>query len=302
MVAYLHHYSLTKWDKSHLIIKHYNMKKNKIFSFLLLATAVLFITSCTKDENAPILGPSLTVTESLSGSTGGSFEITQGAPLVFAWETRKGDEKLSTFSLTETGANTDSSIPTTVGGHDLPYSLSGNDRDNYVDTLSLPNAGTNVGTTKYTFSVVDAGGQSRSVSFDVTVNQALSTTPLSDPIPFVWTRVAGADATGLSQFGLKWTENTSTSAIVAKDNATTMVNLGSIAWTDIQTKGDLNAAIADGNSIIEYQGVSATANGTYDDVLGVIYNEVNYIIHITNGNVTTGSAGTTISITGQYKN
>ncbi len=279
------------------------MKKNKILSILFLATAVLFITSCSKDENAPILGPSLTVSESVSGSSGGSIEITQGAPLVFAWETRKGDEKLSTFSLSETGANLDNPVPTTVEGHDLPYSLTGDDRDIYVDTLSLPNAGTNLGTTNYTFSVVDAGGLSRSVSFDVTVNQALGSTPLSDPIPFTWTREGANPGTGLEPFGLKWTQNSSTSAIVAIDNATTMVDLGDItSWIALQTKGDLNAAIEDGNAIETYQGVSATTDGTYDDVLGVIHNDVNYIIHITSGAVTTGGAGTTITISGQYKN
>lgn len=277
------------------------MKRNKIFSLFLLATAVLFVTSCTKDEDDPILGPSLTVTESLSGSTGGSIEITQGAPLSFAWESRKGDDNLKTFSLTQTGANVQFPAPTTYAGHELDYSISGSDKSTYVDTLAFSSAGTNLGTTKYTFNVVDAGGQSRSVSFDVTVTEALSSSPLSDPVPFTWTRVAGADGTGLAQFGLKWTQNTSTSAIVAIDAATTMVNLGSIAWTDIQTKGDLNAAISDGSSIVKYQGVSATANGTYDDVLGVTYNDINYIIHITSSSVTTSGSGTTIAISGQYK-
>lgn len=278
------------------------MKRNKIFSLFLLATAVLFITSCTKDEDSPILAPSLSVNETLSGSSGGSIIITQGAPLLFAWESRKGDKNLKTFSLSMTGANIVSPVPKTFGNHQLPYTLSGNDKDNYRDTLSFVSAGTNLGVTNYSFSVVDADGQSRSVAFDVTVKEALSTTALSDPIPFTWTRVAGADGSGLAQFGLKWTQNTSTSAIVAIDNATTLVNLGGIAWTDIQTKGDLNAAIADGNTITTYQGVSATATGNYNDVLGVVHDGVNYMIHVTKGTVSTGGAGTTIAITGHYKN
>lgn len=279
------------------------MKKNKFISLFLLGTAVLFVTSCSKDENSPpVLGPSLTVTESLSGSTGESFEITQGASLLFAWESRKGDNNLATFSLTQTGANPTNPIPETYNGHQLPYSISGDDKSIYVDTLAFVNAGTNLGTTNYTFSVVDGNGQSRSVSFDITVNEALSTTALSDPIPFTWLREGGSAGNGLDQFGLKWTENSSSSAIVAIDNATSMVNLGSVAWIDLQTKGDLNAAIADGNSITTYQGVSVTANGTYDDVLGVTHEGINYILHITGGTVTTGSAGTTIAISGQYKN
>lgn len=278
------------------------MKKRRFFTLALLGLAVVFASCSKDDEEEPPLGPSLTVNELITGATNGSIEITQGEPLVFAWETRKGDSKLSAFSISQTGANVESPVPDTYAGHELPYNLSGDDKNNYVDTLSFTNAGTNLGTTNYTFSVTDGAGLSTSVTFNVTVVEAESETPLSEATPFTWTRVGGSAATGLDQFGLKWTENTSTSAIVAIDEGTTMVSLASSDWNTITNHGELQNAIDNGTTITSYTGVSATQNGTYDDVLGVTHDGVNYLIHVTTGTVTTGSSGTTIAISGMYKN
>jgi hypothetical protein len=81
-----------------------------------------------------------------------------------------------------------------------------------------------------------------------------------------------------------------------------MVELTPADWSSIATQEDLASAISSGTSVTEYRGVSSSANGTYDDVLGVNYNGVNYILNITQGAVTTGTAGTTITINGEYKN
>lgn len=271
----------------------------KILKFLgLLLASTLAFTSCEPTEENP-LPPSLSMVELTSGSTGGTITINQGQDLVFTWEARKGSADLDVFSVEAVGVNSPSSIPTSEDGNTFPYDLPNSADENYVDTLVFSNAGTALGNTTYTFTVTDTDGETTSVEFTVTVEAA--TTPLGSAQAFTWTRVGGNAATGLSQFGLEWTSNSSTSAIVKSDAATKMVDLGSAAWTSITTKEGLDAAISDATGINEYTGVSAQQDDTYDDVLGVRHNGTNYLIHITNGEVSTGTAGTTITITGEYK-
>lgn len=278
------------------------MKKRRFFTLALLSAAVILISSCSKDDddNEP-LGPSLTVTESLTGSTGGAVEITEGAPLVFAWETRKGENDLETFSISQTGSNVTNPLPETYQAHEIPYDVTGDDKSIYIDTIAFNNASINPGTTNYSFTVTDEAGISQTVSFDVLVEEADTITELIEPILFTWTREGSDPATGLEIFGLKWTQNTSTSAIVAIDEATKLVNLGSSAWDDIQTQGELADEIDMAAEIDTYEGVSVTENDVYDDVLGVRHDNINYLIHITDGTVVTSTSGTTVSISGAYK-
>jgi hypothetical protein len=272
----------------------------KITKYLALAFAGLFaITSCTDDDETS-LAAFLTVTEAGSGSTGGAITITQGETLSFAIDSRKGDSDMETFAISISGVNTVNPIPTSLQGNSFPYTLSNADDETYLDTVVFVSAGNNLGNTVYTFTVTDKDGNTDEVSFNVTVDAG--TTALSSPSAFTWTRVGGAAATGLDQFGLKWTSNSSTSAIVALDAGTKMVELTPADWSSIATQEDLASAISSGTSVTEYRGVSSSANGTYDDVLGVNYNGVNYILNITQGAVTTGTAGTTITINGEYKN
>ncbi len=276
------------------------MKSRNLFSLGLAAVLLLSTASCSDDdtEDTP-LSARLDVTEVGTGSIGGDVSIEQGTPLAFAFDARKGATDLETFSVSVTGVNVVNPIPTSYGGKTYPYELSNDDDEIYIDTLAFINGGLNLGTTSYTFTVTDGNGASKSTSFDVTV--VSGTTSLSSPQPFTWQRVGGANGIGLSQFGLKWTQNSTTNAIVAIDNATTMVDLGTASWANITTQQALNSAINSGTSISQYTGVSATVNGNYNDVLGVIYNGVNYILRVEEGIVTTGGAGTTITINGQYK-
>jgi len=272
----------------------------KITKYLAFALAGLFaFSSCTEDGDES-LAAFLSVTEAGSGSTGGAITISQGEALTFTIDARKGDSDMETFAISVSGANTVNPIPTSLQGNDFPYTLSNSDDEIYADTVVFVNAGANMGSTIYTFTVTDQDGNTDVVTFNVTVDAG--TTALSSPAAFTWKRVAGANATGLAQFGLKWTSNSSTSAIVAVDAATTLVELSSASWTSITTQEDLSSAISAGTTITEYRGVSATQNNTYDHVLGVTHNGTDYLIHITQGTVTTGGAGTTITITGEYKN
>ena len=272
------------------------MKKLSLLGISLALT--LGFTSCEPNDDNP-LPPSLNMTEETSASTGGALTINQGQDLVFTWDSRSGSAKLETFSVEVVGANAPSPLPSSEAGNTFPYEVSNDDDESYVDTLVFNNAGTSLGQTAYTFTVTDQDGETNSVEFNVTVEAA--STPLGSAQSFTWERVGGNDGTGLAQFGLEWTSNSSTSAIVKTDAATKMVDLGSAAWTSITTKERLSAAISDASGINEYTGVSAQQNDTYDDVLGVSHNGTSYLIHVTNGDVSSGAAGTTITITGEYK-
>ena len=81
-----------------------------------------------------------------------------------------------------------------------------------------------------------------------------------------------------------------------------MMELPSGTWNSITTREELAAAMSIGTTITQYTGVSVTASGTYDDVLAVSTNGVNYLLHITAADVQTGGAGTTVTIGGKYKN
>lgn len=275
------------------------MKKTKFFTLALLSAAVVFTTSCSDDDDAP-LAPSLSITETTTGTSGGSVEIEEGQELEFAWESRKGDNNIKTFSLSISGSYSTTDLET-YGEHQLPYSVSGGDRHTYVDTIAFPSAGLNLGSTNYTFTVSD-GTNSKSVSYNVTVvTPEAETTPLSEAESFEWKRVGGNDGQGLSAFGLKWTDNLGGKAIVAIDGSV-MYNLPSASWTSLETQEDLAAAMSAATSIQKYEGVSTDASANYDDVLAVSYNDTNYLIHVTSSDVSTGAEGTTIKIYGEYKN
>lgn len=272
------------------------MKKAKLFALGMLSFSLVFLTSCEDDEDS--LGPSLTVTELGSGSTGADITIVEGEALTFSWDARKGDRDLEAFRVSLTGTNA-GTIPMSRGGNSFPYDIANADDETYQDTLDFPNAGLNQGVTSYDFTVEDRDGNTTTVSFRVTVEA--STSPLSSPQSFTWERVGGNDGTGLAQFGLAWTSNTATSAIVTTDAATKMVALNSGDWNGITTAQALAAAIDAGSGINRYEGVSSQQSGSYDDVLAVRHNGVDYLIQVQNGTVSTGGSGTTITITGQYK-
>lgn len=261
---------------------------------------MLFVTSCSDDDDDPPapVRPSFSVVESTTGTSGGEMTIVQGEPLVFAWDARRGDNDLETFEITSSGSNAASPIPTSYEGHTFPYEIEDVNEEIYIDTVAFTN-NQNLGLTTYTFSVIDEAGRRRDATFDVTVVSSM--TELSAPQDFQWTRVGITPAIGLDQFGLKWTSNSDTSAIVTMDEATRMVMLDVADWVDIETAEDLEIAIENADAITQYTGISVEQDGTYNDVLGVRYDDTYYILNIQEGTVTTGDLGTTIVVQGQYK-
>lgn len=128
-----------------------------------------------------------------------------------------------------------------------------------------------------------------------------NTTPLSEAKDFEWKRVGGTAATGLDQFGLTWTSNTGTSAVIKK-GADKFVELNPENWTNFTTLEDIVAAIDAATDMDRWEKVSSEASKSYDLTLGTIKDGKYFLIHVENGKVTTdATVGTTIVITGKYK-
>lgn len=285
------------------------MKKRKLFTIGLIAVALIF-TGCNDDDDDdpdPVLGPSLEVVETNTGSDGGGdVIIAQGESLQFAWDARKGAEDMETFDVVVTGVNNPSSLPMSSEGQTFPYDMDSDDDEVYVDTLTFINAGTSIGVTNYTFTVTSEDGTQTSVSFDVTVEMSAEVLETFD---FTWVRDGADPATGLDQFGLEWENNIGGEAIVAQDNATIFVEMSANDWNTVQTKEELTEAILDsdnaGNAFPNgrYTGIeTGPATQSYNDYLGVINDDEPYIIYVQNSTVDVGGGGTLIEVTGEYKN
>jgi hypothetical protein len=290
------------------------MKKRRFFTIGLLAIGLVF-TGCNDDDDDdtfdPVLGPSLEVSELNNGVTGGGdLTINQGESLRFAIAADEGAEDMDEITISITGANVTANIPESSEGNVFEngtYSLNGSEEEMFRDTLEFLDAGTQIGVTNYTFTVNDDNGASSSVTYTVTVESSADLVT-SD---FTWQRTGNTDGTGLDQFGLAWEDNLDiggeVSAIVKTDEATVFVQLDAEDWL-IDNSGELTMAINDadsGGDAIPAQGytnVSAEQDDNYDDYLGVIYLGEPYILHIQEADVASVSAGTQITIMGQYKN
>lgn len=73
-------------------------------------------------------------------------------------------------------------------------------------------------------------------------------------------------------------------------------------WTSFTTLEDIVAAIDAASDMDRWEKVSAEASQSYDLTLGTIKDNKYYLIHVTEGEVSTdATVGTTIVIIGQYK-
>jgi hypothetical protein len=267
------------------------MKNFKLLMIFIVALG-LAATSCSKDdeETTPV---NVTPTINFKGGTGYISEdatVTAGENFtigITANSNGNSGEKLQSVRYTVTSNNQiileqDSVFNETSYSWDYTFSLS------------------SAGEAVFMFEVTDKDGEKNNVSLTITAEPA--TTPLGDATDFTWTREGGNDGTGVEAFGLKWTKNLKVvSAVIEKDAATKMVQLSADAWTMYTTMEDLMAAVDAAEDMADYRGVSVEANGTYDDVLGVIYNGEYYMIHVSSATVETGTAGTTVNIYGQSK-
>ncbi len=279
------------------------MKKFKLFALLFLAGTMVF-TSCNKDEEEIALP---TITFSGASSYEIDFADSTTTRIVYNVDV-KADGKVDQFTITEKKYLSDNTTVSTAYDSDKTDDFKGETAKTYnFDKTFIAGdfvvEGKEVSKIEYIYSVTDKEGKNVEKICTVTKKQQAVTTPLSDATDFTWQRVGGAAGTGLSSFGLKWTSNAKeTHAQITKDTAEKLVILTAADWTNITTKEDLAAAVEAGTDADVYDGVSTTASGTYDDVIATKVGNEYFLIHITSGDVQTGNAGTTVTITGQSKN
>lgn len=256
--------------------------KKTILLFAAMALVTLgFFTSCDP-AGTDDLPPVITITE----PTADTIEVEIGSAVTFK-VSLSSDNTLKDFkTLSNPGGITFTNDSKTFTGTS----------DEVVEVTATVTSEAAVGTPiVITFTVNDEKGTSNAKKVIVPKSS------LSAAQAFEWKRVGGADGEGLAMFGLTWTSNTATSAVI-KQGATKFVKLPNDAWTTITTAEELKAAIDAAANIEKWEEVSATANKTYDISLGTIKEGTYFLIHVTNGKVETATAaGTPITITGEYK-
>ncbi|MFA9389075.1 MAG: hypothetical protein ACERKD_04680 [Prolixibacteraceae bacterium] len=249
-----------------------------------IALFAIIFTSCTEDIISD-LAPEIIITAPVADTT-----------QVFIGDTL-------TFNVSLSSENTLSSFQTLTGTPGIDIT-DGNAQYTTETTASL-SVGTIVtdvitdGTViEISFTVVDKNKQTTVKKYILAKSKA---TPLTEAADLTWERKGGTAATGLDMFGLTWTSNTATSAIIKK-GAEKFVQLEAATWMTIDSKETLMEAIDTAENMDQYEGISSTENKTHDITLGTIKEGTYYLIHITNSTVSVDAVvGTTITIVGQYK-
>lgn len=255
--------------------------KKTILLFAAMALVTLgFFTSCDP-AGTDDLPPVITITE----PTADTIEVEIGSAVTFK-VSLSSDNTLKSFQvLNDTDGVTFTNDSKTFSGTS----------DEVVEvTATVTNAVEAGKKIVLTFVVNDEKGTSN-VKKVIVAKSSLSAAQA-----FEWKRVGGADGEGLAMFGLKWESNTGTNVVIS-NGATRFVKLPNDAWTTITTADQLKAAIDGAANITKWEEVSSQASKSYDFSLGTLFEGTYFLIHVTNGKVETAAAGTTITITGEYK-
>ena len=264
----------------------------------IFAIAGLGVTACDQSGTDEIVYPSfekVTLEERTDGTFFGRFDVTCA----------------QTSSLKEvTASYTYGSTTISIPDQDLDITKGKNYEWTVKLTVPVEAEGTRVSKITLSATVKGSNGGTKSQSFDTPAKddptpEEPGETDLSAAAAFSFKRVGGQAATGdLSKFGLKWPENVlaATNVSLQKDGASKFVELAAADWSNITTQEALKEAIDKASDMKAYTGISADKGQDYDVVLGVINEDVYYMLHITKATVATdATVGTTIEITGQYK-
>jgi hypothetical protein len=262
------------------------MKKINLLFLMLGLVSLTFLSSCGEDDGSE-LSPILTITPS------GSLQLIEGEEFtveVVAGENPTSKKRLETLTVVSDGG-----VNETITIQAATYSSS--------LTFTVPPART--AAYSFTFTVTDRDGLTAVRTLSVTsVEEAPLETPLSAPASFQWQRVGGTTSSSadLALFGLTWSSNSTTNAIIASGPSVKLVQFNAAEWNNITTVEELEAAVDAATAITQYTGVSSQASNTYNDVIATKNGSTYYLINVLTGTVTTGTAGTTITVTGNYKN
>ncbi len=252
--------------------------------------ALMGVTTSCEDNTTPGMGPTLSLKQTDS-TISTSATVEPSSKMMFYVVAQKGDVNLESFTvINDLGSDLN---PFPLEGSTLPDKSA----FNQIVTITAP---ADEGDYNYTFILTDKDGlQDKQM---VTIAVASASTPLSDAQTTEWQRVGGADGTGLSSFGLKWTSNTTTSAVITKDGADKFVQLTESDWESITTAEELQTKVDAGTDMDKYTGISVSdASKTYTDVLATKYNNGYFIIKIESSAVSSTASGTTVTISVKYK-
>ncbi len=256
-------------------------KTVKFFTIIAIVATGLF-TGCVEDvvdENPP----TISVTPSAD-----TTDVSIGDSIDFTLSLGSGDGLVSLKTL-QSGAGVE------IINGDVTFA--GESSQAATVTVKVTSDAADSAIITISFTVADGVRQASETRSIRAIKKATALTAAKD---FTWKRVGGNDATGLATFGLKWTSNSATNAIIKKD-ATKFVELDPTAWSTIKNLEDLKKAVDAATDMTDWQKVSATANKTYDYTLATIISEKYFLIHVTSSTVEVSTVGSTITINGGYK-
>jgi hypothetical protein len=258
--------------------------KKTILLFAAMALVTLgFFTSCDP-AGTDDLPPVITITE----PTADTIQVEIGDSVTFK-VSLSSDNTLKEFKTLSNGVGI-----TFVNGSKTFTGTS----DEVVEVTAKVTSEATIGTPiEITFTLNDEKGTSNVKKVIVAKKTVVS---LSAAQAFEWKRVGAPAGEGLAMFGLKWESNTGTNVVIS-NGATKFVKLSNNAWTTITTADQLKGAIDGATNITKWEEVSSQASKSYDFSLGTLFEGTYFLIHVTNGKVETAAAGTTITITGEYK-
>ena len=151
-------------------------------------------------------------------------------------------------------------------------------------------------------TVTDVLGQSASVTMTLIIDGTQELILEA----FEWNRHGGAAATGnLAELGLAWNSNAKDEvfAVITAVEGAELFEIPAEKWAEVTTPAEKAALFGEGGvaaPIRAYKGVSAFNSNTYNDVIATVYNGEYYLIHITEGIVSTFK-GTDVTIKGEWK-
>ena len=313
------------------------MKKLNYLLSMFAVTSMLFVSSCTEDEEViPVSNPDVVLEMNTTSPTASTSATLETAPnsgnkvLQITSVTSSSEDQKRLYIVKKNSDNeTSVFVPSdgkTDGSGDYYIDIPNDSKNNFTAQVTVPTslvatAVQDVYTFYFTkgvnFNPVQPDSDDIIATGTITIKYVTSTegetkdstTALSAAADFTWKRVGSNNGTGLSTFGLAWTSNSATNAKITKDGATKLVKLSSSDWTSITTQEALKTKIDAATDMTTYEGVSSQSDQTYtDEVLGVVNGGTYHILNIKSSDVAVAASlvaarvsQTTITITGEYK-
>ena len=276
----------------------------KLALALMCLVSVAFFASCTKPVENPEPAIALMTGENFVYD-GQTIDLYADYNIGFrAASNSQTMKELASFTLVGKIFDVDD---TEIYTEDTTFTISGTE---YVYQEVL-NFGTRdlVGKVTFVATVTDVDGKSNDLTINLNINKPAQ--PLFAR-PIEWIRKAnnliGNTEAEMAAVGLEWSvsyKDDIYATLRPVDGATLYVCEGDDfdeITTDVEKDKYFNDLAETAIAVDRYRNIKATASGTYNDMLAVVYDGETFLIHITYAKVDNlGSAGTQITITGEAK-